>query len=181
MLRRVRLLLVVRTVAAQLLAPGEPVPGTRGQDSAAVLPVHAQQPQPVPVPEPQGPRFGGRVQRDPVHAHVLHHARVPGGRRPAVAQGDRAPDTAPVRRQRDHHRLGTRLRGAVHAGRGQHTHGGQGDGPTDKRVASEHRYYNIITYIYIYIIYYQWRIYSNFFTGGGRLKNSRVNKYIYIN
>lgn len=144
MLRRVRLLLGVRAVAAQRFAPREPVPGTRGQDSAAVLPVHAQQPEPLPVPRPQGPRVGGHVQRDPVHAHVLHHARVPGGRRPAVAAGDRAPDTPPVRRQRDNHRLGTRLRGAVHAGRGQHTHGGQGDGPTDKRVASEHNITMII-------------------------------------
>lgn len=137
-LRRVRLLLGVRTVAARLLAPGKPVPGTRGEDSAAVLLVHPQQPERVSVPEPQGPRVGGHVQRDPVHAHVLHYARVPGGRRPAVVTGDRAPVATPVRRQRDNHRLGTRFRSAVHAGRGQHSHGGQGDGPTDKRVAGEH-------------------------------------------
>lgn len=54
-----------------------------------------------------------------------------------MAKRDRPADTAPVRRQRDNHRLGTRVRIAVHTGRGQHTDGGQGDGAPDKRDASE--------------------------------------------
>lgn len=138
MLRRVRVFLGGGPVEGRLGPAGQRVPGTGGEDRVAVLPVHAQQPARVPVPEPPGPEDRDRVQPHTVHAHVLHHARVPGGRRPAVAQGDRAPDSAPVRRERDHHRLGTRLRVAVHAGRGQHPHGGQGDGTLAEHVTSEY-------------------------------------------
>jgi len=124
-------------VAGRLVAAGERVPGTAGEDSAAVLSVHAEQPERVPVPGPQEPPDGDRVQSDTVHAHVLHHARVPGGRRPAVAPGDLPANTATVRRKRHNHRLGTGVRVAVHAGRGQHTNGGQSDGAPDKRDTSE--------------------------------------------
>lgn len=137
MLRRVRLFLGYRAVAGRQFQAGERVPGTAGKDRTAVLPVHAQQPERVPVPQPQGPRVGDRVKRDPVIAHVLHHARVPGGWRPAVAKGNRPADPAAVRRQRDNHRLGTGLRVAVHAGRGQHTDGGQNHGASDKRDTGE--------------------------------------------
>lgn len=85
------------------------------------------------VPGPQEPKNRDRVQSDTVHAPVFHHARVPGGRRPAVAQRDFSADTATVRRQRDNHRLGTRVWLAVHAGGGQHTDGRQSDGAPDKR------------------------------------------------
>lgn len=61
-------------------ATGERVPGTGGEDRAQVLPVHAQQPERVPVPGSQGPGDGDLVQRDTVHGHVLHHARVSGRR-----------------------------------------------------------------------------------------------------
>lgn len=143
MLRRVRVFLGRRTVAGRSDAAGERVPGTAGENCAAVLPVDAQQPERLPVRGPPGPADRDRVPPHTVHAHVLHHARVPGGRRPAVAQGDRAPDPAPVRRQRDHHRLGTRVRVAVHAGRGQRADGGPNHGPSDKHVTSECRQHNI--------------------------------------
>jgi len=124
-------------VAGRFFATGERVPGTAGENSAAVLPVHAQQPERVPVPGPQAAPDGDRVQPDTVHGHVLHHARVPGGRRPAVAPGDRPANIATVRRERRNHRLGTGLWVTVHAGRGQHTDGGQSDGAPDKRDTSK--------------------------------------------
>lgn len=136
-LRRVRVLLGGGPVAGHQLAAGERVPGTAGEDRAAVLPVHAEQPERVPVPGPPGPGHRGRVKPDPVHAHVLRHARVPGGRRPAVAQRHRPADIAPIRRQHGGRRLGTRLRVAVHAGRGQHPHGGPGHGAPHKRHAGQ--------------------------------------------
>lgn len=138
MLRRVRLFLGHGAVAGHGFAAGEPVPGTGGENSAAVLSVHAEQPAGVSTPEPQGPRVGDGVQPDTVHAHVLHHARVPGGRRPAVAGRNRQTAAAPVRLERDNHRLGTRLRVAIHAGRGQHTHGGPHNGAPDKRDPSKY-------------------------------------------
>lgn len=137
MLRRVRLFLGGRPVAGRLLQAGKRVPGKGGEDRAAVLYVHAQQQERVPVLEPQGPQFGDHVPPDPVDAHVLHHSRVLGGRRPAVAEGNRPADPATVRRQRDNNRLGTGLGVAVHAGRGQHTDGGQDNGTPDKRDTSE--------------------------------------------
>lgn len=133
MLWRVRVFLGDGAVARHGFAAGEPVPGTGRENSYQVLSVHQEQPANVPVPGPQGPRVGDGVQPDTVHAHVLHHARVPGGRRPAVAGRNRQTAAAPVRLQRDNHRLGTRLRVAVHAGRGQHTHSGPNHGPPDKR------------------------------------------------
>jgi len=50
-----------------------------------------------------------------------------------VAEGNRPADPTTVRCQRDNHRLGTGLGVAVHAGRGQHTDGGQSNGAPDKR------------------------------------------------
>lgn len=79
MLRRIRVFLGDGPVAGHELAAGERVPGTAGENRAEVLPAHAGQPERVPVPGPQGPEIRGRVQPDTVHAHVLHHARVPGG------------------------------------------------------------------------------------------------------
>jgi len=79
-LRRVRLFLGGRPVAGRFLQAGERVSGKAGKDRSAVLSVHAQQQERVPVPEPQGPQFGDHVPLDPVDAHVLHHARVLGGR-----------------------------------------------------------------------------------------------------
>lgn len=99
----------------------------------------------MPVPEPQGPGLGDLVQPDTVHAHVLYHARVPRGRRPSVAQGNIPADIAAIRLKRDNYRLGTGVRVAVHAGRGQHTFGGPDNGAADKRDASkcEFNYYNM--------------------------------------
>lgn len=80
MLRRVRVFLGCGTVAGRFFAAGEPVPRTAGKNSAAVLSVHTEQPERVPVSGPQERPDGDNVQSDTVHAHVLHHSRVPGGR-----------------------------------------------------------------------------------------------------
>lgn len=77
MLRRIRVFLGDGTVAGRVFAAGELVPGTARENSSAVLSVHPEQPERVPVPEPQGTRQVGHIQPDTVHAHVLHHARVP--------------------------------------------------------------------------------------------------------
>lgn len=54
-----------------------------------------------------------------------------------MALRDRATDPAPVRRQRDNHRLGTGLRVTVHAGCGQHPDGGPDHGAPDQRDAGK--------------------------------------------
>jgi len=136
-LRRVRLFLGGRAVAGRLLQAGKRVPGKTGKDRPEVLSVHSQQQERMPIPEPQGPQFGDHVSRDPVDAHVLHHARVLGGRRQAVAEGNSPTDPATVRCQRRNHRLGTGFGVTVHAGRGQHTDGGQDNSTPDKRDKSK--------------------------------------------
>lgn len=125
------------TVAGHQLETGEPIPGTAGENSSPILFEHSEQPVRVSVPGPQEPKNRDRVQPDTVHAPVFHHARVPRGRGPTLAQRDFSADTATVRRQRDNHRLGTRVWLAVHAGGSQHTDGRQSDGAPDKRDTSK--------------------------------------------
>lgn len=78
MLRRIRLFLGGRPLAGKL-ATRKRIPRTAREDIATVLSEDAQQPARVPVPRSQGPELHLLVQPDPFDAHVLHHARVPGG------------------------------------------------------------------------------------------------------
>lgn len=103
MLRRVRMFLGSGTVAGHCFATGKLVPRATGKDSAAILFVHAQQPEHLPVLRSQETGNSDIVQPDTIHAHVLHHARVPRRWRPTVAEGNRETIAAPIRLQRDNY------------------------------------------------------------------------------